>query len=192
MSKWFSDNNFKGNADKCHLLVNVKDDVSMKIGDFKMVNSECEKYLGVKFDYKLIFNSHIAYLCKSASRKINALARVTPYMNISKHSILMNAFSKSQFNYCPLVWMNHSRINNVKINRLREKCLRIIYNNKTSSFENPLEKDGSVSIQNRNLQVLATEILKINSGISSSIMKGIFEPRVFHGKESISFLGPKI
>ena len=21
--KWFSDNNFKGNADKCHLLVNI-------------------------------------------------------------------------------------------------------------------------------------------------------------------------
>ena len=143
-------------------------------------NSKCEKFVGVKFDYKLIFNSHIAYLCKSASRKINALARVTPYMSILKHSILMNAFFKSQFNFCPLAWMNHSRINNTKINRLREKCLRIIYNSKTL-FENHLEKDGSVSIHNRNLLVLATEMFKINRGISSSIMKGVFEPRVFHG-----------
>ena len=40
--KWFSDNLFKGNTDKCHLLVNVKDKVSMKIGDFNIVNCKCE------------------------------------------------------------------------------------------------------------------------------------------------------
>ena len=105
--------------------------------------------------------------------------------------------------------MCHSRINNRKMNRLHERCLRIIYNDKTSSFENLLEKDGSASIHNRNLQVLATEIFKITRGISSSIIKGIFEPRtehpdhlrcisqfsaslvsiVFHGTD---FLGPKI
>ena len=41
----------------------------------------------------------------------------------------------------------------------------IIYNDKTSSFENLLEKDGSISIHNRNLQVLVIEIFKINRGI---------------------------
>ena len=124
--KWFSDNLFKGNTDKCHLLVNVKNEVSMKIGDFNIVKSECEKLLGVKCDYKLTFNSHVSDLCKNASRNINALARVAPYMSISKRRILMNAFFKSQFNYCPLVWMFHSRINNTKINRLHERCLRTI------------------------------------------------------------------
>ena len=39
--KWFSDNLFQSNADKYHLLVNIKDEVSMKIGDFNIVNSEC-------------------------------------------------------------------------------------------------------------------------------------------------------
>ena len=56
--KWFSDNLFKDNVDKCYLLVNVKDEVSMKIGDFNIVNRECEKLSGVKFDYKITFNSH--------------------------------------------------------------------------------------------------------------------------------------
>ena len=178
--KWFSDNLFKGNADKCHLLVNVNDEVSMKIGDFKIVNSECKKILGVKFDCKLTFNSHVSDLSKNASRKINVLARVAPYMTILKRRILMNGFFKSQFNYCTLVWMCHSRINNAKINRLHERCLRIIYNDKTSLFENLLEKNGSVSINNRNFLVLATEMFKINKAISSSIMKGIFEPRAEH------------
>ena len=146
--RWFSDNLFKGNADKCHLLVNVKE-VSMKVDDFNIVNSKCEKPLSVKFDHKLTFNCHVSDLRKNASRKINAPARVAPYMSILKRHILMNAFFKSQFNYCPLVWICHSRINNVKISRLHERCLRIIYNDETSSFENLLEKDGSVSIDNR-------------------------------------------
>ena len=65
----------------------------------------------------------------------------------------------------PIVWMCHSRANNDKINRLHERCLRIIYSNKQSSFETLLEKDGSVSIHNRNLQILATEIYKIKNDL---------------------------
>ena len=92
----------------------------------------------------------------------------------------MNAFFKSQFNYCPLVGMCNSRINNMKIKRLHERYLKIIYTVKTlfktSSFVNLLEKDGSVSKHNGNFQILATEMFKIDRGISSSIMKGTFEP----------------
>ena len=40
----------------------------------------------------------------------------------------MNAFFNSQFNYCPLVWMCHNHTTNRKINRIHERCLRIIYN----------------------------------------------------------------
>ena len=180
--KWFSDN-----ADKCNLLVNVKDEVSMTIGDFNVVNSECEKLLGVKFDYKITYNSHVSDLCKNASRKINALARVAAYMSISKRRILMNAFFKSQYNYCPLVWLCHSRINNTKINRLHGRCHRIMYNDKTFSFENLLEKDGSVSIHNRNLQVLATEMFKVNKSISSSIFRTVSKHSISSHREYIFF-----
>ena len=72
--------------------------------------------------------------------------------------LLMNAFFTSQFSYCPPVWICHSRTNNDKINRLHERCLRIVYNDKESSFNNLLEKDGSVSIHTRNTQILATEM----------------------------------
>ena len=47
---------------------------------------------------------------------------------------------------------------NNKINRLHKKYLRIPYSDKTSFFEELLDKDGSVTICTRNLQVLATEM----------------------------------
>ena len=46
----------------------------------------------------------------------------------------MNAFFKAQFSDCPLVWMCHGRLMNIKIVRLHERCLRIIYNDKKSLF----------------------------------------------------------
>ena len=70
----------------------------------------------------------------------------------------MNAFFISQFNYCPVIWICHGRALNNKINRLHERCLPIIYNDKTSTFEELLEKNDSVSISYRNLQALAIEM----------------------------------
>ena len=39
-------------------------------------NSGCEKLLGVKFDNNLTFEKHITDICRKASRKTYALARM--------------------------------------------------------------------------------------------------------------------
>ena len=54
-------------------------------------------------------------------------------MNVSKKRIIMKSFIESQFGYCPLIWMSHSRELNNKINRIHERALRITYNDKSSS-----------------------------------------------------------
>ena len=207
--KWFKDNLFKGNPDKCHLLVSTNEKTKINIGEFSIENSDCEKLLGVKIDNKLTFDYHVSDMCKKANRKINALARIAPFININKRRILMNSFFRSQFNYCPLIWMCHNRTNNRKINRLHERCLRIIYNNKQSSFIKLLEKDNSVSIHQRKLQILAIEMFKVSNGLSPVLMNDIFKltgkqtynlrklsqfyrPKVnsvYNGTESVSFLG---
>ena len=71
----------------------------------------------------------------------------------------MNAFITSQFFYCPLVWMSHSRTMNNRINKIHEKTLRLVYKDeKNLSLDDLLKKDKSVSIHQRNLQILATDI----------------------------------
>ena len=123
----------------------------------------------------------------------------------------MNSFFLSQFNYFPLVWMCHSRLMNIKINRLYEKCFRIAYGDKTSSFEELLDKYGSANIHKRNLYVRATEIFKVYRNLLPNIIAEFFRTRrnnynlrhcwlfsipyvktVYHGSESLSNLGRRI
>ena len=58
-------------------------------------------------------------------------------------------------------------------NGLHERCLRITYIDKQSSFNELLQKDGSVSIHVRNLLVLATEMYKFSNNLSMPTMKDI-------------------
>ena len=124
--RWFSDNQMKENTDKCHLITSTSNTPELKVGDSLVKTSTCEKLLLVKIDYKLTFDNHVVNLCKKANNKLKALARATPYMTIEKRKLVMNSFFNAQLNYCPLVWMLHSRCNNNKIKHLHERCLRLI------------------------------------------------------------------
>ena len=114
--KWFSDNQMKANPERYHLLISS--------------TSQRE----IKVDNKLRLNAHVENLCKKVSRKIHALAWVTPYMTVSKRSFLMNTFYRSQFSYCPLLRMIHSRTFNIKMSILHKRCLRTVCNDKLAIF----------------------------------------------------------
>ena len=74
-----------------------------------------------------------------------------------------------------------------------------------------LKKDDSISIHHRNIQTLATEMFKVKNNIAPDIVKEPFAPKVspydlrnnnsfkrrrvnsvWHGTESVPYLGPKI
>ena len=101
----------------------------------------------------------------------------------------MNAFFKSQFNYCPLIWMCCNR-----------------------SLTWWVQRYASDSIHHQNIRFLVIEMFKVFKGISLQIAKEIFQFRdampyqlrkqtdfqisfvhsVSSGTESIRFLRPKI
>ena len=104
----FRNNHMKANADKCHLLVAGNYEVSAYINEFEIESSKKEKLLGISIDTTLSFEHHITSLCKKASQKLHALARIAHYMDFEKRRSLMKAFVISQFNYCPIIWMFHN------------------------------------------------------------------------------------
>ena len=154
------------NDDKCHLIVTNQDSVSVTLGNETIEATDSVDLLGITIDSNLNFNEHIRNLCKKGNQKSHDLARISKYLNEEKLKIIMKTFVQSQFNYCPLMWMWHNRTLNNKINRLHERALRIVYKNNNLTFQELLEKDGSVTIHHKNLQRLATEMYKIKYHLS--------------------------
>ena len=102
---------------------------------------------------------------------------------------------------------------NTKTNRLHERCLRMIYNDKQSNSqtEELLVSDNSVSIHHRTIQSREIKMYVVATGMSPDIMIQIFQLReshyhlrlisqfmahpvhsVYSWSESASYLGPNI
>ena len=108
--EWYDSNYLKPNPDKWNLVLSEGDPtLSVKVNDKNIFNSLYKKILGVYFDNKLNFEYHLETLCKKAGQKLHALIRVSSFMSLHQKKIIMNAFITSQFGYCPLIWMCHSR-----------------------------------------------------------------------------------
>ena len=170
----------KLNEDKCHFMIlgeRTNQDVGINIDNCNVDNSQEEKLLGVLIDSNLNFEKHVSNICKKAANKLFALSRMSTYLGTDKLRLLVRAFVTSQFQYCPLVWMFHSRKMNNKINRLHERALRIAYKDYTSSFVSLLEKHRYVTIYQKNVQLLMAEILKTTNNSNPSFMAEIFLKR---------------
>ena len=74
--------------------------------------------------------------------------------------------------------MFHDRSVNNRINVIDERVLRIAYKGNFSSFENLSLKDNSVTLHQRNLQLLMMEIYKTRFDRNPSFMKQIFEEKI--------------
>ena len=88
----------------------------------------------------------------------------------------MKAFIDSQFGYCPLVRVLHSRTLNLRINKIHERALRFVYNDSISTFKELLRLDKSFTIHGRNVQSLAIEVFKVVHNLSPEIMREVFVP----------------
>ena len=81
--------------------------------------------LSVTISEKSCFPQHISVCCKRTARQLNALARISIYLNINSHRAVYNNFIMSNLNYFPLVWHFCGQVNYQTFEKIQEKGLRI-------------------------------------------------------------------
>ena len=69
--------------------------------------------------------------------------------------LVLNSVIKSQFPYCPLIWMFSSRYLNNALNNIHERALRLIFNHHEKSLNSILTENNLKTIHQ---EFLATEI----------------------------------
>lgn len=69
---------------------------------------------------------------------------------------------------------HHCSVNKNKINRLYDRCLRIVYSDSGSSFEDLLDKATS-AIHVKNVRSLTIEMFQLSENVSFLIVNKIFD-----------------
>ena len=172
---WFDNNYMKLNQSKCHFLTSGSTEhLWVRVGNEVIWESQYEKLLGMTVDKNLNFNMHLKTLCSKVNQKVSALARIVRILPFQKRRLILKTFIESQFSYCPLVWMFCSRKMNDKINHIHERALRLVYQDYTTSLDELLKKDGSLTFHHRNIHQVAIEMFKVKHDLSPPFMKEIF------------------
>ena len=156
--KWFDYNYMKLNESKCKLLIsgNKEEFIIATVGSAKSLKVTL---LGCHIDRELKLNDHVSNKYKTAEKKVNALIRLCNILLFHRKRLLMKAFIESQFAYCPLVGLFHSRALNTKINLLH--CRAFVHQDELSTSQELLIKDNSVSVHHRNIQCTLIFIITI-------------------------------
>ena len=129
----------KGNSGKCHFTTSTAETHQISVGDSSIRSRNCDKLLRFTIVSKLTFDDHVKDIWKKANKKIRALAIYESWKE----------------------WMLLSLRHNNIVKHLHQRCLRLIYHEKSSSYDELWPKDSSVSIHYRNVQNLSLKCLMI-------------------------------
>ena len=156
------------NPEKSHFMClgkDIDDTETLNFNDLSLKNSKKVEILGITLDRSMDFNTHIKNICREVDQKLSALLRISPYLDQAKKVLLYKSMIRSQFNYCPIVWMYCSRQSNNFINRVDVRGLRVTHRNETNKeFQQILRESNEPTIHQKHLHVLMTEVYKTVSG----------------------------
>ena len=165
------------NPEKCHYMSLEKDSKGdlLRFCEEAPEASQIETVLRIQIDNKLNFENHITTLCSKASQKLGALQRFSNLLDVRKKNILFNTIIKSQFCYCPLVWMVCSRRSNSLVNNVHERALRVVSDDPNSSYSELLMTKKEHAIHQENISVLMKEIYKFENNLSPPLNDDMFQ-----------------
>ena len=138
LPKWFFINFMVLNPYKCSfMLLGVEDSLQTNVvcDDEILKSTKQEKVLSVTLGNKLNSITHLLKIAKNANKKFNAFTRVQKYITNDRKKLIFSSFIKSEFIYCPLMWMFCRKRSLCRIINIHERRLCLLHQNYLSEFE---------------------------------------------------------
>ena len=126
--KWFNNNQTTVNSDKFQSIVLSRQNVDtfdVSVDGHTISRDNTLKILGVTLDDKLDHKAHIRNICQTASCQINALKRISKFMNEHCRLSVYKSFINANFNNCPIVWMFYGKTNLNKLENCKKEHLQL-------------------------------------------------------------------
>ena len=170
---WFKINSLKANPQKFQFMVLGEKEsfqYKCKIEDTYIFSKDKVFLLGIIFDNKLAFEVHIENFCKKASFKLWNLQRMKKFLTVMQAKALASSFVNSQFNYWAIVWMLCSRKSKLRLGNIHKRILKVVYNEYKKNYKNLLADHDEISIHQKHLQFLATDVFKSANKLNPQLM----------------------
>lgn len=137
--QWNRFNRLDFNNSKCHLLTftrkRVKLNFQYHIQNDIISTVSCIKDLGIHFDTKLSFSSHISHIVGDAYRMLGFIRRNTnEFKNINVIMKLYNVFVRSRLEYASIVWNPTCVTLTNRIEMIQNKFLRFLVYKRTKIY----------------------------------------------------------
>ena len=149
-TRWYKSNLLEGNLKKYQTLnTGYRTETTgfesasrgIRINNQVIKTAETLKLLGVTIDSRLNFSEHhVNSGCKKASKRIVVLLRLRNLIPIKAKLQLYKADVLPFLTYCHLVWHFCRASDSRKLERLQERGLRVVYNEKQANYFQLLER----------------------------------------------------
>ena len=174
---WFEHNYMDANPSKFQGIILGKDvpqSMTLSAQGHDIPLSNHLKVLGVTLDHKLNFDMHIDSICLSASRQINALKRLSRFLDQDSRVLIYKTFVLSNFSYSPITWIFCGKRNSNKLEKLQERALRFVYRDTTSTYEEILKRGHFLPLSIYRLKFLAIEVYKCINNSNPTYLSDLF------------------
>ena len=177
---WFNSNYLGANPDKFQCVImdrKGKVNVPVPVHGGTLASSGDLKVLGITLDTKMNFSPHVTEICKRSSRQINALKRISKFLDTKGRLAIYKSFIFSNFIYCPVVWIFCGRKNSNKLEKLQERAIRFVFNDYSTSYKSLLKLANLLPLSTFRLRFLAIEVYKCMKKSNPKYLNDLFTSR---------------
>ena len=127
---------------------------------FSFTTKDSLDLLGMTIDSLLNFDKQFSLICKKVNNQLNVMIRFRKLVNTSTMLKLYKAFVLPHFQYCSVVWHFCSSRNSEKRKTLNKRELRVVFNDRESTYSQLLDRAAATSLYNLRVQNMLITIHK--------------------------------
>ena len=181
---WLKANKLSLNVAKTNSILvcnNVKrsklpvDELSLSLNNDTLDQVKSTNYLGVILDEEFTFKAHIEKHISKLKQSTGVLRRVSPFIPLSIRKILYNTLFMSHLDYCSPVWCTLPKTIIQRLQRIQNRCMRIILDSHPHSHaKDLLEELKFMSVHQRFTFNNCVQMWKIIHNHSPSYLANMF------------------
>ena len=174
-SEWFQSNGMGLNVDKCLSMWvgSNSEDLPLQLKNRNLQLSSSMKLLGITIDNAVNFHEHVSGLVRKVSNQLQVLKRHKRLIPTGAKKRLYESFILSHLNYCSVIWLHCGKKNVDKLEKINERCLRFVFNDLHSTYNELLDYINQPCLQDRRIHDMLTLTYRALNGNTPVYIKNL-------------------